>query len=248
MTAKSIAFPSWAGVDAYEVTVGRPPSMDKYLQSQVNTTTASLKRLRTRTSVILSAPSCSFFELFELTNDWSFVVQEMSVLWRPGLHLTAKPFADDWAASAKLMALIAALIMFMPGQPLLHLRARGSPRSWKHPYRVLECSSNFAGNKDLTVFTQASWKLRNAPASDALLDELWLAALRLGGVLVGSNDHLAGVSIGHLGFITAWRGSTGERVFLLSDPEYACYKLLSFEQMQHFISHPPHSTDFLVID
>lgn len=249
LSSKSIAWAAWRGVDAYETTRGPPPPMVDYLRTQIDTTNESLARLRKRTAQLLGdGTAAGLHELFQLTNDWSYVMQEMSVLWRPGLYLTPKPFTDDWSASAKAMTLISSLLVFKRGLPAMHLRARGSPRSWRHPHRLLECSSQLTGHKDHGLFFQAAWKLRIAPTSDALLEELWTSTLRLGGVLVASNDRIAGVSIGHLGFITAWRTPTGERVFLLSDPEYATYKVLNFEQMRHFVSHQPHAVDFLTVD
>lgn len=250
ISESSIAWLAWKDVDAYETSFGRPPQMESYLRSQIATTSASLRRLRAHTAAVLADQSSSFHDLFELTNDWSYVLQEMSVLWRPGLYLTMKPISDDWAASAKLMTLIAALLVPMPGLPTISLRARGSPRSWPHPHRLLECPLAFqhSGYKDKSTFIQAAHKLRTALDSTPLLDELWCGALRLGGVLVGSDDCIAGVRVGHLGFITACKSKSGERVFLLSDPEYSSFKMLSYDQMKHFISFPAHNADFDAID
>ena len=238
----------WAGVDAYETNYGVAPNMAAHLRTQIDCYSASLKRVRVKANTLLQRKPISIAQVFELTNDWSYAMQEMSAVWRPGLSLTVKPIADDWAASAKLMTLVAALRVPIPSQPALHLRPRGSPRSWKHMHRLVEFSIAFEARKDCIIFGNAAWKLRIACHSDVFLDELWRATVRLGGVLVGSNDQIAGVSIGHLGFLTAWRAPWGGRCFLLSDPEYTSFKVLSYAQMRYFVAHPPHATDFFHVD
>ncbi len=229
---------------------------------------AQLRHTDTTTPLLLS-------NAFSLTQDWNYALQRMSQFFlqqRP-IYLTAKPIPDDWETSAKLMSLLSALALPIPGMPPLTTRTRGAPRtlprmrqqflsyspqievSMRHYWETNQ--SLLRKMLDLTERVRAAVCAHLDDTADQCIAELWQVAWAMGGVIIAYSDRIMGIEVAHLGYLTPFldrpiasssSGVDERRCFLLSDPEYSTFKMMRFSHMRHFISQSTYSFDLFDVE
>jgi hypothetical protein len=186
--------------------------------------------------------------LFQLTLDWNYSIQALSSVFflRYPIVMTAKPISNHWHASVKIMTIITGLGSFLPHQPSLFSRVKGSLRSYVDTATSIGFPIAFQENKTKDqVFVEFAQTLRSSNNEERikLIQHLWIRVYLLGGVLFSCSEILLGRRVGHLLYLIASNQyepsiQRQQQTFLIADPEISFWKQLDFNQLIETICDP----------